>query len=952
MRNIPFAQTALTLALATAIAPAFAEQADEDTEVQAQNAESSAETADETTEIIQVKGLRSSLMKAQDIKMNSDSFVDAIVAEDIGKLPDVTAAESIARIAGVQVTRYNDEANAILIRGLPDITTTYNGREFFTAELRRGQLQDFPSQALAGIEVYKSGTADLVEPGLAGLVNLRTRRPFDFEGEKFAGGLHYGYNDQSEKASPAGNLLYSNRWNTSIGEVGFLGNLTYAQSKYYNGLRYNSTWNSIAVPWWEIEAPHQEGGFVMPAQVGIFSENGKRSRPSANFAVQWRPDDKLEVYVDGIYQGFRGEGNTDNIIVPTSDWNWLHGNGADVPFDVKLTNLEFVEGTNNLQVASMTKSQGLPPHFFRSTGKDYTNTYQFAAGAKYISDDVKLETDLAYTDSEYHHDAWSWDTGLSYSPTFNINFIADDGAAVFEPLDWDPTDESTYEARGFFNSVYDVAGSGWQWRTDLEVATGLGDWLHTVKTGVRWSDRRASKKQGARYAGFWEQSIKISDIEYLDMALTHDPFRSDVQKTRQYLAPTRDSIRNNADKLREMSYNILLDKGDSYGASLWESDLQLDPALNWQATETTFAAYVQTKSYFDIGDVGVDVFSGLRVTQTISKSEGFSTVVNEDGERIVSPAIAKNTYTDVLPNISFRAQLTDDLQMRGGFTQTRTKPNFGDLNPALNITQRQDTVDNPNIPDGEQVQIDAFGSSGNPDLKSLTSDNYDLSLEYYFSQTGYVSGALFYKELDGFINWYTRFIESDRYGLVQLHRPENAAEGKLEGWEINASTFLEFDFMPKFMHAFGLSANVTQLEGYNKTPKGDGTFEEDRKIPGLSKMTYNAAVFYEKDNFSMRLSYNKRDAWVNWYGSSPSPQLDGFLGNQTKSRNRLDFGMSYNINDNFTVYFDMANILAKPFENYTVNSFGPSDEEQYSVSYVQDLREEGRYFGGGVRFSF
>ena len=122
---------------------------------------------------IVVTGFRASLGSAQAIKRNSDAILDAIVAQDIGKLPDNTAAESLARVTGVQVSRYSDEVNQVLVRGLPDVATTFNGRDIFTAEGRGVALQDFPAGALAGLEVYKSGTADLLEPGLAGLINVR-----------------------------------------------------------------------------------------------------------------------------------------------------------------------------------------------------------------------------------------------------------------------------------------------------------------------------------------------------------------------------------------------------------------------------------------------------------------------------------------------------------------------------------------------------------------------------------------------------------------------------------------------------------------------------------------------------------------------------------------------------------------------------------------------------------
>ncbi|MGO4862809.1 TonB-dependent receptor plug domain-containing protein, partial [Campylobacter jejuni] len=101
-------------------------------------------------------------------------------------------------VTGVQVTRGSDEVTGVLVRGLPNVATTFNGRDIFTAELRRSQLQDFPAGVLAGLEVYKSGTADLLEPGLAGLVNVRSNRPFDFTDKvTIAGGIRGTYNDQS-----------------------------------------------------------------------------------------------------------------------------------------------------------------------------------------------------------------------------------------------------------------------------------------------------------------------------------------------------------------------------------------------------------------------------------------------------------------------------------------------------------------------------------------------------------------------------------------------------------------------------------------------------------------------------------------------------------------------------------------------------------------------------------
>ncbi|WP_440906341.1 TonB-dependent receptor (plasmid) [Catenovulum sp. SX2] len=919
--NFKFTPSALALAVATICSPTYAQENNLEDETKAEQ--------EEASEVIVVKGLRSSLIKAQEIKMNSDSFVDAIVAEDIGKLPDVTAAESLARITGIQVTRFNDEANAILIRGLPDVTTTYNGREFFTGAERRGALQDFPAQALAGIEVYKSGTAKLIEPGLAGLVNVRTRRPFDFDGEKIAGGVHYGYNDQSDKASPAANILYSNRWDSSIGEFGVLANATYARAEFYNGVRFNANWFRDEHPNWNVQEEYDGNAVVLPAEIGIYSENGERWRPSGNLAVQWRRDDNLEMYVEGIFQGYRGFRNRDWIGLSMTDWDWLNGTG-----DVHLNNITMVEGTDNRQIASVTKTGGVPTMAYRSTNKDRTDTYQYAVGLIWKDDTIKIESDLAYTDSEYKNNEWSFDTGLSFSPTIEADFLGDDGV-LFSVPDWDVTDKSTYEMRGYFESRYKVTGKGTQWRTDVTYKTGWGDWLHTIETGVRFSDREATRSQGNRYAWIWDLHIPMTDLDFLEMEMTKNALRDEEQSFTQYLAPTRDSITNNAEKLQALSYEKLTDKA-AWDAYKWNQPIENDPENEWLAKEKTYAVYLQTKSYFDIGDVGVDLLAGVRVAKTESSNYGIS-VVSREGERALEPREIHNDYIDVLPNISIRARLTDDLQLRAGYTETVTKPHFGDLNPALNIS----VVAPSEVDPDREVDHDAFGWGGNPDLNPMEANNYDISLEYYFTENGYISAAVFYKELDGFIKWYNRYVETPDYGTVRLDRPENAGEGKIHGWEVSLQTFFDYDFMPEPLHALGFTANVTSLEGEKRDPDENGNFGDFSTIPGLSKYTYNAALFYEKDGFYTRLSYNLRDTWIT---DSRASRTGGLVEERVKARNRLDFSIGYTFDDKITIYADMANILARPFRNNTLHPDG--------YLFPRDVRDEGRYFGVGMRFSY
>src|SRR3954471_12987300 len=201
-------------ALAVSTSPAWAQDAPAQPAGGAAAGTPAADAAGDDT--IVVTGLRASLRSAQNLKRNADQVIDAIVAQDIGKLPDIAVSDTAARIPGIQVLRERGEAGTVLLRGLNETfyTTTYNGREIFTAETRSVALQDFPAGGVSAIEAFKSSTADLVEPGLSGLINVRSRRPFDFQGFQVAGSLWGNYPKQSEDFSPNAQLLISDRWDT------------------------------------------------------------------------------------------------------------------------------------------------------------------------------------------------------------------------------------------------------------------------------------------------------------------------------------------------------------------------------------------------------------------------------------------------------------------------------------------------------------------------------------------------------------------------------------------------------------------------------------------------------------------------------------------------------------------------------------------------------------------
>jgi TonB-dependent receptor len=375
-------------------------------------------------ESIVVTGLRRSLQSAQNIRRNSDQIIDAIVAEDIGKLPDIAVSDSAARIPGVQVERGGGEAGRVLVRGLPDFTTTYNGREIFTAETRSVALQDFPSGAIGAIEVFKTSTANLVEPGLAGLVNVRSRRPFDFDGFEIAGSVWGLYTYQADEITPNGNILVTDRWDVGDGgEIGALIGFSYTRLRYLDSERSNTDFVAGGGP----------NGTRFPDIQRIFYGRGDRTRPSINASVQYRPSPGVELYAEGLWQGFRNRVSDRLIAVPL--WG---GSG--------FTDFQTQEGRPDL-LESGTVTNPFRPDGFQGGTFNKTNTYQFAVGGSYDAGPLRIAADIARTDSTFTGSTASVDYAFAdrQTVTFDSQLHEQDGRPEFRLPNLQAANQSNHD---------------------------------------------------------------------------------------------------------------------------------------------------------------------------------------------------------------------------------------------------------------------------------------------------------------------------------------------------------------------------------------------------------------------------------------------------------------------------------------------------------------------------
>lgn len=863
-----------------------------------------------TGEEIVVTGFRQSLTSTRNIKRNSEQIVDAIVAEDIGKLPDLAVSDTAARIPGVQVVRQGGEAASVLIRGLPDFSTTYNGREIFTAETRVVALQDFPSANIAALEVFKTSTANLVEPGLAGLVNVRSRRPFDFKDLEVAGSVWGLYTNQSGKITPNGNFLLSNRWDTGIGEIGALLNVSYTRLQFLDSEPSNTDF---------IADPVINGQRVrFPDVQRLFYREGDRTRPSVNASVQWRPNDALEFYGEFLYQGFRNKISDRRLDA------LLFGGQS-------YTNLVFREGTNVLSSGTVTN----PAPIFSFAGGTFnkTNTYQYALGGRYEAGPFTLTADVARTDSRFTGSTESVDRRYclgGYTADFDLE------TPQFTIRDCDLNNPANQIFEGLYEEDQVSEGDDYQARLDGQYEfEDDGFFLRSIQAGVRYTDRDAHREFGNRFAGFNnDRRIPITALP-LEFKVPRRGFRgTDVQSgTETFLVPTYRSIRDNLAELRQFVINT----GRNFGFGTFTTDpVAPNPTSVYDAEEETLAGYAQLNYRF--GDT-IDGSIGLRAVRT---KVGVRGTANVNG--VFTPVAEDQEFTDYLPNASIRFRFTPEFQARLSYTQTRTRPTFEQLNPSVNVGAPE--------PNGSGGTI-RRGNGGNPFLQPVNSDNYDASLEYYFSRTGFAAVAAFHRDLRGFIQNQRVTREDPVLGLIDVTTPVNSRSGDITGFEAQVSTFFDFGFVPNFLRNFGIQANYTYIDGEVdiEDPLAPGTFFRDLILSpgnpnnGVSKHTFNLVGLYEGGPFSARLTYNKRSNYLERRDLRGDEQ-GGFYREFADPAGRLDFSANFTINDNATVFFDATNLTGEPFR---VN-FSSARNGAPRAEYVRFLRYEEQTFSLGLRF--
>lgn len=870
--------------------------------------EKPAATADDEEVVVVVKGLRKSLQSAVNKKRKAAQIVEAIDAEDVGKLPDNNVVEAISRVTGVQITRERGEGGSVAIRGQTDIQTTLNGNATSSGTGRSASLNDIPAELLKSVQVYKTRTADQVEGGIAGTVNVDLRRPLDLpKGWTVAGSARRVYSNVGETESPYYSALVANRWLTDAGELGFLFNVSYQKNNY--GEQYIE--NETPREFWgnELAAlPDDMKNIVGVYKMRYGVERGYVERPSYNAALQWKVNDKLSFLLEA--SGFDSEEHRQMDV--------LEARLKDIA-NVSITGITLMPDGRSLKSATFSGTNlpiGPWANDMDITGENRRLNFEVA----YNTDRWNINASVYKDKNRYDYQWYRQTLRFSDATSFFVDMDSDktvDGAPYVEYSGVNLSDVNSYYLREFENGKSFEESEEVVWQANATYRISDDKFFRNIQFGARHSDRSTSRAYGYRYAGFeGAKAVKLVDFpsgsNYDAVSIKVPGFDSPTwyRLNLNSIIDNFDAIRAYASDESNVSY--------SGGSGGWgDSVVTTETGFgSFEATEKTAAVYAQFTYGFDLFKFPVDGVVGVRNTHTW----GDSTTRNSP---TAEPNKSPIDYKDTLPSVNAVVHFTPKLQLRLAYTENVQRPGFGEATSWMSLNNDC-----------------RCGWGGNVDLKPNHEVSYDASLEYFFGRSGLVSLATYLKKPDGFITWVheVNVPVAGYEGLWTVDRPVNAGPGEFRGYEFSAQGF--FDFLPGKWANFGASVNGTYNQKAEiKYPYLNDTGLGDYNAVGNSKYTYNVSVYYESPQFSGRVAYNYRDSYRD---SAVLDYAQGLYSLYVEPTSRLDAAFNWTPIKQLTLSVEGTNLL----ENNTKRYWG----EDHLVP--MGLRVQARTIQIGARFRY
>ncbi|QNM97219.1 TonB-dependent receptor [Chitinimonas koreensis] len=849
-----------------------------------------APTSEQPAEIIQVKGIRSALQNSVRLKQNSTAIVDAVSAEDIGKMPDNDVGESLGRIPGVSVGRAFGQGSSVSVRGSdPQMTyTTLNGQTVASTGWydqmnvdRSFNYSLLPSEMIGGMEVYKSPQADLTEGGIGGTVIVKTRKPLSADKTSLFGSVSYGDGSISDSSLDVSGLY---NFKNAARTFGFLVAASQSEGDYIRrGVEADSRWSGDVAP----------TTFVQ-----------ERKRKAYNIALQARPNSSWDLGVQ--FLGLDLEANNSNSShYIFHDANCTQRNTA-VKSDFNPNGICLRSSTTAsnplanefMQVWARGASMSSDSLTFDAHYKGDVVKVDFVAGTTKADGGTDITTNYSYGSWGAGNNLPKWQgtidaTGkqIVISPSSNQTITVGNLAPNSSPETW-----ATSRGPNEDEEKYGQA----------DVTLNL-DWgaINSFKTGVRKADHTFTKRA---YRPIW--STAIAPVS------TGSLFDGQVDVASWSIPrPNIDAMLSNTSKnitgwIEDRSAYGELNEDNTalYGMFTFEAEnVRGNFGLRYIATKATSTTYA-----FDGTPLAAGDYSG-----------------NANWGR--GTASTKASYNDVLPSVNVAFDLKKNLVLRASASQAITRPNFANMFGVTVAGYNDDRVGNETW------------TTGNINLKPMKSSQADLGIEYYYGKGNLASATFFTKEISNFVT--TQTLANQKVGLVDprsgvdnwtVQTYANAGGGTIRGIELQVNH--------SFDNGFGVLANYTLTEG---NAPADSYNDKLGVFTQASKHNTNLVGFWENDRYSARLAYNWRSKYMIregafWYGD----RMHDAYGT-------LDASFGWNINDNLRLSFEIANLLEEDDVQYgAAEASNPAIKDPLKAGYPAWSFEGERTFKLGLSAKF
>jgi iron complex outermembrane receptor protein len=890
---------------------------------------------------IVVTGIRRSLSDAADIKRNASGVVDAISAEDIGKFPDANLAESLQRISGVSIDRSNNEGNQVTVRGFgPGFNlVTLNTRQMPNSSSlqaagisRSFNFRDLASEGVSAVEVYKTGRADIMSGGLGATINIRTPRPLDDPGFRAVASIKGNYDTSTElgdKVTPelAGLLSFTfgdDRFgilvNGSYSERNSRKDRTGTQGWVRNrGDRTNPNLDLSAID----TGRNPDRAFWTPWTVDLDIWDSKRKRTNGQVVLQAEPVDGLRITADYTMSRYkeRTEMHRMSYWFDAPDVAQADANGTLVDITTLTDELNFWAWD-----------------FYQSTKND-----SFGANLKWdVSDKLSFELDL--------HDSTSHS-----NPNTRDGEAAETIAGLRNPLG------SVDSIRGTFSPELPTASF-----VDASLPDGAYDFSnivsdlyqkrgYEVKNNIRQAQFSGSWKSdgalkainfGADYTDYKIDTLLLSTFRFVDVPLTGLNYGYVARGDTLDRFPGASGLFSQIPVYSASQFVGLVEAAGQFA---------LDPPAFNGVREKTKGGYVSLDIETDFNELPIKINAGVRYERTDVDSYTIQNGIvalnyrNPQELQVVRDATPTEQrlsggYDVFLPNVDLRVDLTDKLVARAAFSKTIARSSLSAMFPATSFLNSR--------PGGPFIV-----SQGNPNLLPYTSNNLDVSVEWYYDRASYVSLGAFKKWVDNFIGAVTNRgpvydvngdplrdpSASPRPGCPDGSATPNPAclsapTDPVITWDINTVGNLKSASVQGLeatvQHVFGASGfgvmlNGTLVDGNIKLDPFN--FTQILALTGLSN-SYNLVGFYEKGGLQARVAYNWRDKFLLSLGAEPV---------NTAAYGQFDASVSYDVTPNLNVFAEGLNLT-----NATVRRYGRFEEQ------IIDAEQYGARFAFGVRAKF